>query len=182
MGSNIRALKTRATKVAGGYRIQGRDDDGAARLLREARELAEAGASMLVVELIPSTLGQQLTESLPIPVIGIGAGPGCSGQVLVLHDMLGITRGKLPRFQAGAFESNAALLVRHLGQHAALLCGIRLARFDVIVTTNLFGDILSDIASYWGGGLGLATISGLTLLMQDNKDRQMMARIGGMKS
>ena len=95
------------------YRIQGRDDDGAARLLHEARELAEAGASMLVVELIPSTLGQQLTESLPIPVIGIGAGPGCSGQVLVLHDMLGVTRGKLPRFvrnfMAGADSIESAV-------------------------------------------------------------------------
>jgi 3-methyl-2-oxobutanoate hydroxymethyltransferase len=91
-------LTPQSVHALGGYRIQGRDDDGAARLLREARELADAGASMLVVELIPSTLGQQLTASLPIPVIGIGAGPGCSGQVLVLHDMLGVTRGKLPRF------------------------------------------------------------------------------------
>ena len=91
-------LTPQSVHALGGYRIQGRDDDGAARLLHEARELAEAGASMLVGELIPSTLGQQLTESRPIPVIGIGAGPGCSGQVLVLHDMLGVTRGKLPRF------------------------------------------------------------------------------------
>jgi len=106
-------LTPQSVHALGGYRIQGRDDDGAARLLREARELAEAGASMLVVELIPSTLGRQLTESLPIPVIGIGAGPGCSGQVLVLHDMLGVTRGKLPRFvrnfMAGADSIEAAV-------------------------------------------------------------------------
>ncbi|HOY34360.1 MAG TPA: 3-methyl-2-oxobutanoate hydroxymethyltransferase [Piscinibacter sp.] len=106
-------LTPQSVHALGGYRIQGRDDDGAARLLREARELAEAGASMLVVELIPSTLGQQLTESLPIPVIGIGAGPGCSGQVLVLHDMLGVTRGKLPRFvrnfMAGADSIESAV-------------------------------------------------------------------------
>jgi 3-methyl-2-oxobutanoate hydroxymethyltransferase len=106
-------LTPQSVHALGGYRIQGRDEDGAARLLREARELAEAGASMLVVELIPSTLGQQLTESLPIPVIGIGAGPGCSGQVLVLHDMLGVTRGKLPRFvrnfMAGADSIEAAV-------------------------------------------------------------------------
>ncbi|MBK7530060.1 MAG: 3-methyl-2-oxobutanoate hydroxymethyltransferase [Piscinibacter sp.] len=106
-------LTPQSVHALGGYRIQGRDDDGAARLLHEARELAEAGASMLVVELIPSTLGQQLTESLPIPVIGIGAGPGCSGQVLVLHDMLGVTRGKLPRFvrnfMAGADSIESAV-------------------------------------------------------------------------
>ena len=63
-----------------------------------SRELAEAGASMLVLELMPSALARELTQTLPIPVIGIGAGAGCSGQVLVLHDMLGVTRGKLPRF------------------------------------------------------------------------------------
>jgi 3-methyl-2-oxobutanoate hydroxymethyltransferase len=106
-------LTPQSVHALGGYRIQGRDDDGAARLLREARELADAGASMLVVELIPSTLGKQLTASLPIPVIGIGAGPGCSGQVLVLHDMLGVTRSKLPRFvrnfMAGADSIEAAV-------------------------------------------------------------------------
>lgn len=91
-------LTPQSVHALGGYRIQGRDDDGAERLLREARELADAGAAMLVVELIPSALGERLTKSLPIPVIGIGAGPGCSGQVLVLHDMLGVTRGRLPRF------------------------------------------------------------------------------------
>ena len=91
-------LTPQSVHALGGYRIQGRDDDSAARLLREARELADAGASMLVVELIPSTLGEQLSASLTIPVIGIGAGPACSGQVLVLHDMLGVTRGRLPRF------------------------------------------------------------------------------------
>lgn len=106
-------LTPQSVHALGGYRIQGRDEDGAARLLREARELAEAGASMLVVELIPSALGQQLSDSLSIPVIGIGAGPACNGQVLVLHDMLGVTRGKLPRFvrnfMAGSDSIEAAL-------------------------------------------------------------------------
>ncbi|WP_298827778.1 3-methyl-2-oxobutanoate hydroxymethyltransferase [uncultured Piscinibacter sp.] len=106
-------LTPQSVHALGGYRIQGRDEDGAARLLREARELSDAGAAMLVVELIPSELGRQLADSLPIPVIGIGAGPGCSGQVLVLHDMLGVTRGKLPRFvrnfMAGADSIEAAI-------------------------------------------------------------------------
>jgi 3-methyl-2-oxobutanoate hydroxymethyltransferase len=64
---------------------------------------------MLVVELIPSDLGQRLTESLPIPVIGIGAGPGCSGQVLVLHDMLGVTRGRLPRFVRNFMDGSPSI-------------------------------------------------------------------------
>ncbi len=106
-------LTPQSVHALGGYRIQGRDEDGAERLLREARELAEAGAAMLVVELIPSALGERLAQSLPIPVIGIGAGPGCSGQVLVLHDMLGVTRGRLPRFvrnfMAGSDSIEAAI-------------------------------------------------------------------------
>jgi 3-methyl-2-oxobutanoate hydroxymethyltransferase len=82
----------------GGYRIQGRDESGASLLKRQARELADAGASMLVLELMPSAVARELTASIEIPVIGIGAGAGCSGQVLVLYDALGITRGKQPRF------------------------------------------------------------------------------------
>jgi 3-methyl-2-oxobutanoate hydroxymethyltransferase len=82
----------------GGYRIQGREDAGASTLRRHAQELADAGAEMLVLELTPSALAHQITSALSIPVIGIGAGARCSGQVLVLQDMLGITRGKQPRF------------------------------------------------------------------------------------
>jgi 3-methyl-2-oxobutanoate hydroxymethyltransferase len=91
-------LTPQSVHALGGYRVQGRDDAAAATLKRHAAELADAGAAMLVLELMPSTLAAEVTRSLPIPVIGIGAGNGCSGQVLVLHDMLGITRGKLPRF------------------------------------------------------------------------------------
>ena len=82
----------------GGYRIQGREDTAASTMRRHAQELADAGAAMLVLELTPSALAQQITSALPIPVIGIGAGARCSGQVLVLQDMLGITKGKQPRF------------------------------------------------------------------------------------
>jgi len=91
-------LTPQSVHALGGYRVQGRDDVAAATLKRHAKELAEAGAAMLVVELMPSAVASELTLALSIPVIGIGAGRGCSGQVLVLHDMLGITRGKLPRF------------------------------------------------------------------------------------
>jgi 3-methyl-2-oxobutanoate hydroxymethyltransferase len=82
----------------GGYRIQGRDENAAKLLKQHAQELEDAGASMLVLELMPSAVAQELTAALAIPVIGIGAGVGCSGQVLVLYDALGITRGKQPRF------------------------------------------------------------------------------------
>jgi 3-methyl-2-oxobutanoate hydroxymethyltransferase len=91
-------LTPQSVHALGGYRVQGRDDVAAAVLKRHAKELADAGAAMLVLELLPSTLAHEVTLALSIPVIGIGAGCRCSGQVLVLHDMLGITRGKLPRF------------------------------------------------------------------------------------
>ena len=91
-------LTPQSVHALGGYRVQGRSDDAAARLKRQAREMAEAGAAMLVLEVLPSVLAAEVTASLPIPVIGIGAGRACSGQVLVLHDMLGLTHGKLPRF------------------------------------------------------------------------------------
>jgi 3-methyl-2-oxobutanoate hydroxymethyltransferase len=79
----------------GGYRVQGRDEAAAATLRRHAAELAASGAELLVLEMVPASLARELTKSLPIPVIGIGAGVGCSGQVLVLHDMLGLTGGEL---------------------------------------------------------------------------------------
>ncbi|WIT13506.1 3-methyl-2-oxobutanoate hydroxymethyltransferase [Paucibacter sediminis] len=82
----------------GGYKVQGRDEASAALLKKHAQELADAGAQMLVIEMIPAALAAELTQSLAIPVIGIGAGVGCSGQVLVLHDMLDVTPGRRPRF------------------------------------------------------------------------------------
>ncbi len=97
----------------GGYRVQGREGAAADTLLRHATELADAGAAMLVMEMVPSAVAERVTRALPIPTIGIGAGPGTSGQVLVLHDMLGITRGRLPRFvrdfMAGADSIEAAM-------------------------------------------------------------------------
>ena len=91
-------LTPQSVHALGGYRVQGREEAAAERLRQHAHELADAGAAMVVFELMPSALARELTLQLGIPVIGIGAGSGCSGQVLVLHDMLGVTRGKLPRF------------------------------------------------------------------------------------
>jgi 3-methyl-2-oxobutanoate hydroxymethyltransferase len=91
-------LTPQSVHSLGGYRIQGRTQEAAAAITQEAQALAQAGASMLVLELLPASLGAELTSQLPMPVIGIGAGSRCSGQVLVLHDMLGITRGRMPKF------------------------------------------------------------------------------------
>jgi 3-methyl-2-oxobutanoate hydroxymethyltransferase len=91
-------LTPQSVHALGGWRVQGRDAAGAERLLADARALAAAGAAMLVLELMPSEVARAVTEALPIPTIGIGAGPGTSGQVLVLHDMLGLGSGPAPRF------------------------------------------------------------------------------------
>lgn len=82
----------------GGYRVQGKETSQAETLINDAKALEEAGADMLVLECVPAELGKKVTEAVSIPVIGIGAGNDCDGQVLVLYDMLGITPGKRPRF------------------------------------------------------------------------------------
>lgn len=82
----------------GGYRIQGRDAAAADALATQAKDLESAGASMIVLELVPSAVARTLTAALSMPTIGIGAGSGCAGQVLVLQDMLGITGDRVPRF------------------------------------------------------------------------------------
>jgi 3-methyl-2-oxobutanoate hydroxymethyltransferase len=82
----------------GGARVQGREAAAADRVRRDAVELAEAGAFALVLELVPAPLAERVTAEVPIPTIGIGSGPGCDGQVLVLHDMLGLNERFSPKF------------------------------------------------------------------------------------
>ena len=82
----------------GGYKIQGKDQESAERILQDARALEKAGCDIMLLECVPMELAKKVTEALEVPVIGIGAGPYCDGQVLVLQDMLGITPGKRPRF------------------------------------------------------------------------------------
>ncbi len=92
-------LTPQRVHALGGFRVQGRDDAAAAVLKAEAAALAEAGADMIVLELVPSALARDITLAHPRMItIGIGAGAGTAGQVLVMHDLLGITSGKRPRF------------------------------------------------------------------------------------
>ncbi len=92
-------LTPQRVHALGGYRVQGREAESAATLRREARELAEAGAAMMVFEMVPSALAAEITQEHPeLMTIGIGAGAGTAGQVLVLHDMLGLGSGRKPRF------------------------------------------------------------------------------------
>lgn len=82
----------------GGYRFQGRDTDAADLMLGDARALVEAGADMVLLECVPQALAQRIQQAIDVPVIGIGAGRGCDGQVLVLYDVIGVSFGRVPRF------------------------------------------------------------------------------------
>lgn len=91
-------LTPQSVHALGGYRVQGRDPASAAAMRADALALQEAGASAIVLELVPRGLAQEISAALEIPTIGIGAGNGCDGQVLVLHDMLGLNEGFAPKF------------------------------------------------------------------------------------
>jgi 3-methyl-2-oxobutanoate hydroxymethyltransferase len=82
----------------GGFKVQGKSESQAARIVADAKDLEQAGAFSIVLEGVPNALATRVTRALRIPTIGIGAGPGTDGQVLVLHDMLGLTTGKAPKF------------------------------------------------------------------------------------
>jgi 3-methyl-2-oxobutanoate hydroxymethyltransferase len=106
--SEIRAIREKGVSVCGhlGFtpqtildpKVQGRDESSASRILQEARDLESAGCEMIVLELVPRRLAKKITESLQVPTIGIGAGPECTGQVLVLYDLLGLNPDFKPKF------------------------------------------------------------------------------------
>jgi 3-methyl-2-oxobutanoate hydroxymethyltransferase len=91
-------LTPQSVHALGGYRVQGRGEDAGQQLVKEAKLLEQAGAGMLVLEAIPAALAGEITKTLVIPTIGIGAGVDCSGQVLVLHDMLDVYPGRKAKF------------------------------------------------------------------------------------
>ncbi len=91
-------LRPQLIHKLGGFKVQGRDAAVAAEMIEDARVLQEAGADMLLLECVPSSLARKITADAQVPVIGIGAGPDVDGQILVLHDILGVSRGRRPRF------------------------------------------------------------------------------------
>jgi 3-methyl-2-oxobutanoate hydroxymethyltransferase len=114
-------LTPQSVHQLGGYRVQGREEDEAQRLLDDARILEQAGAGMIVLEAIPAALASQVTAAAGVPTIGIGAGADCHGQVLVLHDMLDVYPGKKARFvknymkaAAGSIQDAVALYIKEV--------------------------------------------------------------------
>ena len=104
-------LTPQTVHALGGYRVQGRDDEAARTLQSEALALQDAGATMLVLEMVPAALSAQVTEAMPrCHTIGIGAGQGTAGQVLVMHDMLGVNLGKNPKFVRNFMQGQSSVL------------------------------------------------------------------------
>lgn len=97
-------LKPQSVHKTGGFRVQGREREAAERMRANAKALESAGADMLLLECIPTDLGQMITAETSVPVIGIGAGPATDGQILVLYDILDITSGRKPRFVQNFME------------------------------------------------------------------------------
>jgi 3-methyl-2-oxobutanoate hydroxymethyltransferase len=101
-------LTPQSVHLLGGYKVQGRDEASARQLIEDALALQQAGAQLLVVECVPASLGKEVASSIDIPIIGIGAGPACDGQVLVMHDMLGLG-DRLPKFVANFMQRSESI-------------------------------------------------------------------------
>ncbi|UOD31568.1 3-methyl-2-oxobutanoate hydroxymethyltransferase [Massilia violaceinigra] len=102
-------LTPQSVHQLGGYKVQGKTIESAAQLKADSLALEAAGAAMVLYEAIPSALGKELTEALTVPTIGIGAGPDCSGQVLVMHDMLGVFPGRKARFVKNFMDGQTSI-------------------------------------------------------------------------
>jgi 3-methyl-2-oxobutanoate hydroxymethyltransferase len=102
-------LTPQSVHLFGGYKVQGRSDEQANAMLRQAEALQEGGAQLLVLECIPVELANRITAALSIPVIGIGAGAGTDGQVLVMHDLLGISSGYIPKFSKNFLQQTGEI-------------------------------------------------------------------------
>lgn len=124
-------LTPQTVHALGGYRVQGKTDASAELLKQQAHELQDAGASMLVLEMVPAELSRELTQELShCPTIGIGAGNGTAGQVLVLHDLLGVNLGKMPKFVRNFMDDSHSIR----GAMEAYVAAVKNGSFPVDAT------------------------------------------------
>lgn len=138
-------LTPQSVNVMGGFKVQGRKADDALRLLDDAHRLQEAGCFALVLEGIPAELAARATKCLTIPTVGIGAGPACSGQVLVFHDVLGLTDGHRPKF-VRAYAEGFQLLQKALSHWVA---DVRNGAFPTAQESYGLPESLSDTIANW---------------------------------
>ena len=129
-------LMPQSLKALGSYKVQARTAAAARRLVDEGRTVERAGAVALVLEAIPAPVAAQITAALTVPTIGIGAGPSCSGQVLVWHDLLGLTTGKVARFvkQYGQLGDSMLAAV------CAYVADVRSGAFPTVAHSYLMSD------------------------------------------
>ena len=154
-------LTPQSVHALGGFRVQARDVAGAAALVDDARALAEAGCFAVVLEGVPDAVARAVTEALPVPTIGIGAGPWCDGQVLVLHDLLGLEDRTAPRF----VRRYAHLKADAVAAVAAYADDVRAGRFPAeaesyatapevalaLATSGAAGVVDDDLVGLYGG-------------------------------
>ncbi|MDA9476889.1 3-methyl-2-oxobutanoate hydroxymethyltransferase [Bradyrhizobium sp. CCBAU 65884] len=138
-------LTPQSVNVMGGFKVQARTADDALRLLEDAHSLQEAGCFALVLEGIPAELAARATETLMIPTIGIGAGPFCSGQVLVFHDVLGLTAGHRPKF-VRTYADGFGLLKDALSRWAS---DVRDGSFPSAEESYPLPEGLGDVIAQW---------------------------------
>lgn len=124
----------------GGFKVQGRDEAGARRILEDALRLEEAGCFSIVLECVPAELAALISERLSIPTIGIGAGPNCDGQVLVMHDLLGLYSGHVAKF-VKRYADLSTLMVQGIQQYAA---DVREGRFPAAEHTYTMNSELAQ--------------------------------------
>jgi 3-methyl-2-oxobutanoate hydroxymethyltransferase len=103
-------LKPQSVHKIGGFKVQGREQEAARRMVDEARALEGAGADVVLLECVPRDVGDTIRDALQVPVIGIGAGAGVDGQILVIYDILGITQGRTPRFVKNFMQGRDSVL------------------------------------------------------------------------
>lgn len=116
-------LTPQSVNAFGGYRIQGRDEDAAGRLVEDVVRLDQAGTALFVLECVPASLGKRISRSVKAPVISCGAGPDCDGQVVVTYDMLGLTAGKPPKFVKNFMTDSQDVAAAISAYHQAVVAG-----------------------------------------------------------
>ncbi len=138
-------LTPQSVNAMGGYKIQGKEGPSAVRILEDALRLEEAGCFSILLEGVPADLAARITEELTVPTIGIGAGPNCSGQVLVFHDLLGLIQGQAPKFVRSyleGFQMMTEAISRWIGD-------IQTGAFPGPAESYMLPDAAQKILSQW---------------------------------
>lgn len=141
-------LTPQSVNALGGFKVQGKGTEEARRLIDEAVALEQAGCFSIVLECVPSELAAFITDRISIPTIGIGAGPSCDGQVLVLHDLLGLYHGHTPKF----VRQYAHLAEDMQKAVSAYLADVREGKFPDEVTESFHSGTREDLDRLYGGG------------------------------